>query len=174
MVLQCVYILCFIIRFIVIWYLFVDFTSISFSSLYMYLLLWFFECRFFFLMIRRPPRSTRTDTLPLHDALPISKWRAQVIANFMFCTGIENSIPTINNGKTRIDQMEACDHYRRWRDDFDLLHDIGLNYLRYGPPIHRTFLGPGRYDWEFTALTRSEERRVGKELVSTCRFVGAP
>src|SRR3546814_19156096 len=27
---------------------------------------------FFFLMIRRPPRSTRTDTLPLHDALPIS------------------------------------------------------------------------------------------------------
>src|SRR3546814_13059981 len=27
---------------------------------------------FFFLMIRRPPRSTRTDTLSLHDALPIS------------------------------------------------------------------------------------------------------
>src|SRR3546814_10923291 len=27
---------------------------------------------FFFLIIRRPPRSTRTDTLfPLHDALPI-------------------------------------------------------------------------------------------------------
>src|SRR3546814_8563655 len=28
-------------------------------------------CGFFFLMIRRPPRSTRTDTLSLHDALPI-------------------------------------------------------------------------------------------------------
>src|SRR3546814_12191748 len=29
---------------------------------------------FFFLMIRRPPRSTRTDnTLSLHDALPISR-----------------------------------------------------------------------------------------------------
>src|SRR3546814_7357713 len=29
-------------------------------------------CVFFFLMIRRPPRSTRTDTLfSLHDALPI-------------------------------------------------------------------------------------------------------
>src|SRR3546814_7181454 len=25
-------------------------------------------------MIRRPPRSTRTHTLSLHDALPISKW----------------------------------------------------------------------------------------------------
>src|SRR3546814_1239745 len=86
----------------------------------------------------------------------------------MFCTGIENSIPTINNGKTRIDQMEACDHYRRWRDDFDLLHDIGLNYLRYGPPIHRTFLGPGRYDWEFTDLTRSEEHT--SELQSLMRI----
>src|SRR3546814_14081658 len=31
----------------------------------------------FFLMIRRPPRSTRTDnTLSLHDALPISELRA--------------------------------------------------------------------------------------------------
>src|SRR3546814_15240897 len=28
-------------------------------------------CFLFFLMIRRPPRSTRTDTLSLHDALPI-------------------------------------------------------------------------------------------------------
>src|SRR3546814_7730647 len=28
-------------------------------------------CFFYFLMIRRPPRSTRTDTLSLHDALPI-------------------------------------------------------------------------------------------------------
>ena len=25
----------------------------------------------------------------------------------MFCTGIENSIPTINNGRTRVDQMEV-------------------------------------------------------------------
>ena len=31
----------------------------------------------------------------------------ETIANFMFATGIENSIPTINNGKTRVDQMEV-------------------------------------------------------------------
>src|SRR3546814_13485801 len=32
-----------------------------------------FDIFFFFLMIRRPPRSTRTEhTLSLHDALPIS------------------------------------------------------------------------------------------------------
>src|SRR3546814_4202280 len=42
------------------------------------------RCLFFlFLMIRRPPRSTRTDTLSLHDALPISirvRARASAIA----------------------------------------------------------------------------------------------
>ena len=31
----------------------------------------------------------------------------------MFATGIENSIPTINHGKTRVDQMEVCGHYER-------------------------------------------------------------
>src|SRR3546814_10675748 len=42
---------------------------ISFSRL----LVTYFSCRFFFLMIRRPPRSTRTDTLfPYTTALPIS------------------------------------------------------------------------------------------------------
>ena len=41
------------------------------------------------------------------------------IATFMFATGIENSIPTINNGKTRVDEMEVCGHYKHWREDFD-------------------------------------------------------
>jgi hypothetical protein len=48
----------------------------------------------------------------------------------MFCTGIENSVPTINNGKTRVDEMEVCGHYKHWRTDFDLLEDLGLQYVR--------------------------------------------
>ena len=65
----------------------------------------------------------------------------------MFATGIENSIPTINNGKTRVDEMESCGHYQRWREDFDCVQEIGINYLRYGPPIHKTYLGPNKFDW---------------------------
>ena len=60
----------------------------------------------------------------------------------MFATGIENSIPTIQNGKVRVDQMESCGHYRHWRTDFDLVEDMGLHYLRYGPPLHTSLLGP--------------------------------
>ena len=57
------------------------------------------------------------------------------IANFMFATGIENSIPTIKGGRVRVDQMEACGHYRHWRTDFDCVEEIGIHYLRYGPPL---------------------------------------
>jgi hypothetical protein len=83
----------------------------------------------------------RTCRLPAEDE---KTPRRAVIANFMFATGIENSIPTINNGKTRVDQMEVCGHYERWREDFDCVQEIGINFLRYGPPLHKTFLGPGQ------------------------------
>jgi beta-glucosidase len=92
----------------------------------------------------------------------------------MFATGIENSIPTINGGRNRVDQMDVCGHYRRWRDDFDLVEEMGLHFLRYGPPLHRTLLGPGRYDWEFADITFADlERRDITPIVDLCHF-GVP
>ncbi len=92
----------------------------------------------------------------------------------MFATGIENSIPTINNGRTRVDQMEACDHYRRWREDFDCVQDIGINFLRFGPPLHKTYLGPGRFDWEFADLALNDlKARDIIPIVDLCHF-GVP
>jgi beta-glucosidase len=73
--------------------------------------------------------------------------------SFMFATGIENSIPTIDNGRTRIDQMGKCGHYEQWRTDFELVREFDIHFLRYGPPLHTTFLGPGRYDWSFADVT---------------------
>lgn len=96
------------------------------------------------------------------------------MANFMFATGIENSIPTINNGRTRVDQMETCGHYRQWQTDFDLVEDLGIRYLRFGPPLHKTFLAPGRYDWEFADLTlRDLKARDITPIVDLCHF-GVP
>jgi beta-glucosidase/6-phospho-beta-glucosidase/beta-galactosidase len=96
------------------------------------------------------------------------------MANFMFATGIENSIPTINQGRTRIDQMESCHHYERWREDFDLVEEMGIHYLRFGPPLHRSFLGPERYDWEFADLTLNDLRRRDiTPIVDLCHF-GVP
>jgi beta-glucosidase len=97
-----------------------------------------------------------------------------MFTTFMFATGIENSIPTINNGRTRIDQMEKCGHYRLWRKDFDLLSELDIQVLRYGPPLHTSFLGPGRYDWSFADETFPElERRNIIPIVDLCHF-GVP
>lgn len=92
---------------------------------------------------------------------------------FMFATGIENSYPTIKGGK-RIDQMEKCRHYENWRTDFDLVQDLGVCFLRYGPPIHKTWLGDGRYDWEFADMTFNDlKRRDLMPIVDLCHF-GVP
>lgn len=92
----------------------------------------------------------------------------------MFATGIENSIPKIQDGRVRVDQMESCGHYRHWRKDFDLVEDLGLRYLRYGPPLHTTLLGPDRYDWEFADVTFAELRRRDiNPIVDLCHF-GVP
>lgn len=93
---------------------------------------------------------------------------------FMFATGIENSAPTINHGRTRVDEMEKCGHYKHWRTDFELLRELDIRFLRYGPPIHTTYLGQGRYDWEFADLTFEEIRRRDiVPIVDLCHF-GVP
>src|SRR4051812_47385047 len=40
-----------------------------------------------------------------------------------------------------------CSHYTHWQTDFDLLEDLNIHTLRYGPPIHTTWLEQGRYEW---------------------------
>jgi len=93
---------------------------------------------------------------------------------FMFCTGIENSYPTVNGGTVRVDEMERCGHYTHWRTDFALVRELGVRFLRYGPPLHRTWLGADRYDWEFADLTFAELQRQGiYPIADLCHF-GVP
>ncbi len=93
---------------------------------------------------------------------------------FIFATGIENSYPTIHGGTVRVDEMEKCGHYEKWREDFECTTQLGVSFLRYGPPIHRTFLGPDRYDWSFADETFADLRRRGiTPIVDLCHF-GVP
>ncbi len=93
---------------------------------------------------------------------------------FIFATGIENSNPTIHGGRTRVDEMEKCGHYQHWREDFDCVDQLGLRFLRYGPPLPRTHLGAGRYDWSFADETFADLHRRGiMPIVDLCHF-GVP
>jgi len=92
----------------------------------------------------------------------------------MFATGIENSIPTIKGGRVRVDQMEACGHYKHWRTDFDCVEEMGIRFLRYGPPLHTSLLGAGRYDWSFADESFAElKKRDIVPIVDLCHF-GVP
>ena len=99
------------------------------------------------------------------------------MANFMFTTGIENSYPTIalpNGSIQRVDEMEKCGHYKRWRDDFRLVNEMGIEYLRYGPPLYSTHTGPGKYDWSFCDETFNalQEMKI-TPITDLCHF-GVP
>ncbi|MEO6314741.1 MAG: family 1 glycosylhydrolase [Chitinophagaceae bacterium] len=93
---------------------------------------------------------------------------------FMFSTGIENSYPTIilPDGTTkRVDELEKTDHYNQWEKDFGLVKQLGIEFLRYGPPYYKTHLAPGQYDWSFADETFSKlkELRI-TPIVDLCHF----
>lgn len=108
------------------------------------------------------------------QSMPRRRANAQ---RFIFATGIENSSPVIagRDGKSvRVDEMERTDHYRRWREDFALVRELGLDHLRYGPPYYRTHLGPDKYDWSFADETFGELKRLGiVPIADLCHF-GVP
>ncbi|CAH0260418.1 Beta-glucosidase A [Massilia sp. Bi118] len=93
---------------------------------------------------------------------------------FMFASGVENSNPTIAHGRIRRDQMAECGHYDHWQRDFELARRLGIRFLRYGVPLHRSWLGPGRYDWDFADRAFGELRRLGIEPITDLCHFGVP
>ncbi|MBE7169115.1 MAG: family 1 glycosylhydrolase [Williamsia sp.] len=93
---------------------------------------------------------------------------------FLFATGIENSIPRIGGGRKRIDQLEKCRHYEYWKKDLDLVKELGIEFLRYGPPLYKTFIGADRFDWSFadTTLGYMQQLRIWP-ILDLCHF-GVP
>jgi beta-glucosidase/6-phospho-beta-glucosidase/beta-galactosidase len=93
---------------------------------------------------------------------------------FLFATGVENSYPTIDGGRVRIDEMEKCGHYKHWRTDFECVQELGISFLRYGPPIHRTWMGTNRYDWTFADATFHDLRKRDIVTIADLCHFGVP
>lgn len=124
-------------------------------------------------MVREPVENRETQTSAPGFCPPFAVGARQ----FMFATGIESSYPTIplpDGRRKRIDQMEKTGHYQRWRDDFRLVKELGLDYLRYGPPYYSTHTGPGRYNWSFADETLNALKEMGiVPIADLCHF-GVP
>jgi beta-glucosidase/6-phospho-beta-glucosidase/beta-galactosidase len=90
---------------------------------------------------------------------------------------MENSYPTIGlpDGTTkRVDEMEKAGHYEKWQMDLELVHSLGISFLRYGPAYYKTHTGPSQYDWAFTDATfrRMDELNI-TPIIDLCHF-GVP
>ena len=94
--------------------------------------------------------------------------------SFLFATGVENSSPTIDNGRVRIDELEKCRHYDMWREDFALVEESGIRFLRYGLPMHRVYTGAKKYDWSLSdEVFRELHTRNIVPIADLCHF-GVP
>lgn len=70
---------------------------------------------------------------------------------FLWCTGIEDTFITAPHAKTgrTLDEYELTQHYERWREDLNLMRELGVNAARYGIPWHRINPRPGVWDWRW-------------------------
>jgi beta-glucosidase/6-phospho-beta-glucosidase/beta-galactosidase len=90
----------------------------------------------------------------------------------MFTTGIENSYPKV--GDRRVDEMELCGHYSRWKEDLCLTKQLGIDYLRIGPAYYMIHEAPGRYRWELFDEVVQEMQRLSIEPIVDLLHFGLP
>ncbi|HEX4794092.1 MAG TPA: family 1 glycosylhydrolase [Humisphaera sp.] len=91
---------------------------------------------------------------------------------FMFAVGIECSCP--RNASGRVDQLRDTGHYEMWRTDLKLVRELGLRYLRYGPPIYRIWRNKDDYDWTWLDPVMHEMRRLGIVPIIDLLHFGLP
>ncbi|HEX4123990.1 MAG TPA: family 1 glycosylhydrolase [Tepidisphaeraceae bacterium] len=125
--------------------------------------------------IDRPSDNGHND----HNVPVETEWRRNAPAEttdslrFMFAVGIECSNPVVA-GNHRVDELAATGHYEHWRKDLKLAKSLGLRYLRYGPPIHRIYRGPRKFDWSWLDEVMAEMQKLDLRPVIDLVHFGLP
>src|SRR3546814_18008544 len=127
---------------------------------------------FFFLMIRRPPRSTRTDTLFPYTTLFRSGRTAAALGQHDCQRPADSDRETVGCDTYAVHLLQLPagaqdDRQARRRDSrFPKRTDATARRVRIAFRGLRARIHLSR---RFPDVARSEERRVGNEWVSTCR-----
>src|SRR3546814_14189833 len=110
----------------------------------------------FLLMIRRPPRSTRTDTL-----FPYTTLFRSVLEHVLFEPAVAGNAQGFG---ARVDRDELGQEGNGFGRDAFELEGHQIDFIgQLAQMVLITVVGPQVF------TQRSEERRVGKECVSPCR-----
>ena len=72
---------------------------------------------------------------------------------FYVGVGIENCwmAQTDRPGKRLLDVFLQMQHYDKWKQDLQLVKDLGTNTIRYSVPWYKSNPSPGKYDWDWIA-----------------------
>jgi len=95
---------------------------------------------------------------------------------FFWATGIEDTFitePWPATGRT-LDEYELTQHYDKWREDLDLVKELGVTHARYGIPWHRINSAPNRWDWSFADQTLERMLELGVEPIVDLVHYGLP
>ncbi|HYG22329.1 MAG TPA: family 1 glycosylhydrolase [Verrucomicrobiae bacterium] len=95
---------------------------------------------------------------------------------FFWATGIEDTFitePWPATGRI-LDEYELTQHYARWREDLQLVADLGVRHVRYGIPWHRINPQPKAWDWGFADDTLSHLLELGIEPIVDLVHYGLP
>jgi len=71
--------------------------------------------------------------------------------DFLWATGIENTfVPQTRPGHRALDEYQLMGHYEHWREDLELLRELGVRAVRWGIPWYRVEPLQGEFDWRWT------------------------
>jgi beta-glucosidase len=96
--------------------------------------------------------------------------------SFCWATGIEDTFitaPWPATGRT-LDEYELTGHYERWREDLDLVAELGVRTVRYGIPWHRVNPAKDVWDWSFADRTLERLLELGIDPIVDLVHYGLP
>jgi beta-glucosidase len=95
---------------------------------------------------------------------------------FLWLTGIEDTFITAPHPRTArtLDEYELTEHYARWREDLELVAELGVPAMRYGVPWHRIQPAPDRWDFSWCDGPLEKLTTLGVEPVLDLVHYGVP
>jgi beta-glucosidase len=95
---------------------------------------------------------------------------------FFWAAGIEDTFitaPWPKTGRT-LDEYDLTQHYAKWREDIELMRELGISHARYGIPWHRINPTPNTWDWSFADATLGHLLECGIEPIVDLVHYGLP
>src|SRR3989344_364875 len=101
----------------------------------------------------------------------IAEWELPLTG--IFLTGIEGSDPFVQ-GKRRNQFKEAFDFYSNYEIRLKNISNLGIKWLRFGPPYSETHLGIDKYDFSFSDKIIAKCEELGINVVADLLHFGLP